>query len=76
MMLASFSHPIELNTDPQLMLWVIPLIVLMAIVYKTVKIQKPSPANFAKEVVLLFGSIMAVLILISAGLWITVAIFT
>jgi len=40
------------------MLWLLPLVAAIAIVYKTTKLPEIKAANFLKEVVILFGSII------------------
>jgi len=56
--LASFSEPQAIGMNPQSMLWLLPLVAAIAIVYKTTKIPKIKPFNFIKDVVILFGSIV------------------
>ncbi len=40
------------------MLWLLPLVAAIAIVYKATKVPKITAASFLKEVVVLFGSIV------------------
>jgi hypothetical protein len=64
--LASFTTPMRINTDPVSMLWLIPLVASIAIVYKATKVHRIKPIPFARESVVLFGSIMVFVIV--AGL--------
>lgn len=57
-MLADFTVPERIGVDPQSMLWLLPLVAAVAIVYKATKVPKIKAAHFAKEVVVLFGSIV------------------
>lgn len=58
LILASFSQPEMIGVNPQSMLWLLPLIAAIAIVYKTTKIPNIKPLGFIREVVILFGSIV------------------
>ena len=56
--MATFTVPEKITTDPQSMLWLLPLVAAIAIVYKATKLPEIKAANFIKEAVLLFGSII------------------
>ena len=56
--MATFTIPEKITTDPQSMLWLLPLVAAIAIVYKATKLPEIKIANFLKESVLLFGSIV------------------
>ena len=56
--MATFTVPEKITTDPQSMLWLLPLVAAIAIVYKATKLPEIKIANFVKESVLLFGSIV------------------
>lgn len=56
--MASFTIPEQISTTPQSMLWLLPLVAAIAIVYKATKLPEIKAANFIKESVLLFGSIV------------------
>ena len=66
-LLAAFTRPEHIGTNPQSMLYLLPLTVAIAVVYKATKLSKITVINFIKEVVLLFGSI-AVFIGITAAI--------
>lgn len=55
---ASFTVPERITVDPQSMLWLLPLVASIAIVYKATKVPKIAAASFLKEVIILFGSIV------------------
>ena len=55
---ASFTVPERITVDPQSMLWLLPLVASIAIVYKATKVPKIATASFLKEVIILFGSIV------------------
>lgn len=57
MLLASFTTPMQIDTTPGSMLWLIPLMVGIAVVYKATKVHKIKPWAFTKETGLLIGSI-------------------
>ncbi len=56
--MATFTIPEKITTDPQSMLWLLPLVASIAIVYKATKLPEIKLANFLKESVILFGSIV------------------
>jgi hypothetical protein len=58
LILADFTVPSRITVDPQSMLWLLPLVAAVAIVYKATKVPKIKVAPFTKEVVVLFGSIV------------------
>jgi hypothetical protein len=56
--MASFTIPEQIGTTPQSMLWLLPLVAAIAIVYKATKLPEIKAASFIKEAVVLFGSIV------------------
>jgi hypothetical protein len=56
--MASFTIPEQIGTTPQSMLWLLPLVAAIAIVYKATKLPEIKAANFIKEAGVLFGSIV------------------
>jgi len=58
LVMATFTVPEKITTDPQSLLWLLPLVAAIAIVYKATKLPEIKFANFVKESVLLFGSIV------------------
>ena len=62
-LMATFVSPEQIGTDPKSILWFIPLSAAIAIVYKATKLEKITPGNFAKEVILLFGSIAVFMVI-------------
>ena len=58
LVMATFTIPEKITTDPQSMLWLLPLVASIAIVYKATKLPEIKLANFLKESVILFGSIV------------------
>ena len=56
--MATFTTPEKIGATPQSMLWLLPLVATIAIVYKATKLPEIKAANFLKEVVILFGSIV------------------
>ena len=58
LVMATFTIPEKITTDPQSMLWLLPLVAAISIVYKATKLPEIKIANFIKESVILFGSIV------------------
>ena len=63
--LATFLAPQNIGTNPQVFLWLFPLVAAIAVIYKAVKLPEISAGNFIKETITLFGSIV-VFILVTA----------
>jgi len=63
--IATFESPEQIGTNPQLMLWLLPLAVAVAVVYKATKLPKITAGAFFKETAVLFGS-MVIFIIITA----------
>ena len=73
-LLASFTTPMQIDTTPASMLWLVPLVVAIAIVYKATKVHKIKLQAFTKETALLIGSIF-VFIAVAAAILHSVAWF-
>ena len=56
--MATFTTPENIGVTPQSMLWLLPLVASISVVYKTTKLPKIRFTNFVKESVVLFGSIV------------------
>ena len=57
-LMASFTAPVSIGTNPQALLLLIPLVASISIVYKATKVSQIKAKTFITESVLLFGSIM------------------
>ena len=62
LLLANFTTPENVGVNPRSMLWLLPLVAAIAVVYKATKVPKITAVNFAKETVVLFGSIVVFMI--------------
>jgi hypothetical protein len=56
--LATFTTPENIGVTPQSMLWLLPLVAAISVVYKTTKVPKIRFVHFVKESVVLFSSIV------------------
>jgi hypothetical protein len=65
LLLASFTMPEQIGTTPLSMLWLLPLVASIAVVYKATKLPEIKTANFIKESVVLFGSIVIFMFVIA-----------
>jgi hypothetical protein len=61
-MLGSFTTPMQIDTTPASMLWLLPLVVSIAVVYKATKVYKIRLWPFARESAVLFGSIVVFIV--------------
>ena len=55
---ASFTYPVHMDTTAGSLLWIIPLLASISIVYKATKVSSIIPKRFARETFGLFGSIL------------------
>ncbi|MFA5240553.1 MAG: hypothetical protein WC476_12720 [Phycisphaerae bacterium] len=67
--IATFTSPEQICPNPQAMLWVLPVTAAIALVYKATKMPKFTTGAFLKEAAILFGSIVAFLIITAAALF-------
>ena len=64
LVMASFTAPEEIGTNPQSMLWLLPLIAAITIAYKATKLPRITAGNFIKEIATLFGSTIVFIIIV------------
>jgi hypothetical protein len=57
-LLASFTTPIQIDTTPASMFWLLPLVVAIAVVYKATKVHEIKLRAFTRETAVLIGSIL------------------
>lgn len=69
-----FRSPIYIPTEAVSLLWIVPICLSIALVYKAVKIEIFKPAAFVRDVALLFITIIGALVLIAICLVITAAL--
>ena len=72
--LATFTSPEHVETTVPGLLWLFPLLISISIVYKATKVYKIKGPAFARESLVLFGSICA-FIIVAAFLLIAFAWF-
>lgn len=65
---ASFLTPCDIGTNPLFFLWLVPLVLAIAVVYKTTKLETIKAGNFLKEVIVLSGSIVVFVIIVGVVL--------
>jgi hypothetical protein len=67
--LGAIMTPEQVATNPQSMLWLLPLTAAIAAVYKATKLPEIKLGSFVKETVLLFGSIVGFVIIAAVALY-------
>ncbi len=67
-MLASFTDPINIPTDPKSMLWMFPLLLSISLVYKATKMRVMHFGRFFRQVGLLFATTSIFMIFLGAAL--------
>ena len=75
-MLASFTSPLKIGTDPTSILWMFPLLASVAIIYKATRTKVIFPLKFIKDVLVLFITMSVLMILAGLTLYLLVAILT
>jgi len=55
--IAGFTSPVHIGTDAKSMLWMLPLLAAIAIIYKATKMRVIFFRKFVREVVILFFTI-------------------
>jgi len=66
---ATFTVPENIGTNPQAILWLLPLTAAIVVVYKATKLPTITAGTFLKETAVLFGSIIVFIFIIAAGLF-------
>jgi len=74
--LGSFTRPEVIKGNPQSMLWMLPLVAVLAVVYKATKIPTIKTKPFIKETALLFGSITVFMAVAAAALFVLAWLIT
>lgn len=62
LLLANFTAPENIGVTPQSMVWLLPLVAAIAVVYKATKVPKITAAGFIRETAVLFGSIVVFMV--------------
>lgn len=62
LVLASFTTPMHIDTNAASMLWLLPLVASIVVVYKATKVYMIRPIPFIKESAVLFGSILVFIV--------------
>ena len=65
---ASFTAPEKIGANPQSMLWLLPLVAAIGVVYKATKLPEIKAGSFLKEVAIVFGSIVVFMVIIALAL--------
>ncbi|MBN2269803.1 MAG: hypothetical protein JXN61_04265 [Sedimentisphaerales bacterium] len=68
LILADFTTPERIGVTPSSMLWLLPLALSVAVVYKATKVREVRTVNFIKESVVLFASIVVFMFITAAAL--------
>ncbi len=68
--IATFTVPEQIGISTNSMLWLLPLVAAIAIVYKATKMPKIRAGHFIKEVTVLFGSIIVFMLIAALVLYV------
>ena len=74
--LATFTAPENIGTDPRSLLWMFPLLASVSIIYKATKMRVIFTGKFIKEVVVLFISLSLFMIAVGVALYLLVWLLT
>ena len=69
LVMATFTTPEKISSNPQSLLWLLPLVAAIAIVYKATKVPEIKFAHFLKEAMILFGSIVVFMFITALALF-------
>jgi len=69
LIMATLTAPEEIGTNPQSMVWLLPIAAAITVIYKATKLETIEANVFFKEVVALFGSIVVFLIIVALALY-------
>ena len=69
-LLASFSLPYEIGNGIGALLWILPLLAAVAIVWKTLKLETITPAKLIRQVVILFFTMVVCYAAIAVALYV------
>lgn len=61
--LANFMSPVDIGTTARALLLALPLIAVIAVVYKAIKVGEIKFTSFLRESILLFGSILGFMVI-------------
>ncbi len=69
LVMATFTAPEHIRTNPQSILWLLPLAAAIAVIYKATKLPTITGGVFFKEAAVLFGSIVVFVIITALALY-------
>lgn len=73
---ASFTNPIEVSNGPAMFLWMVPIVFIIAFVYKAVKLPDMGTYRYLKASIILAFTILIFYALIAVGLYAIMRIVT
>ena len=68
-LLATFTTPMRIDTTPASVLWLLPLVATISIVYKATKVSRIRLRSFTRETAALFGSIIVFIVVAAVILY-------
>lgn len=71
-----FMNPVDVPNTVWSFFWIVPIVVLIAVVYKATKLDDVLSWRYVKECAALAGTILGFMFLIAVGLYFFVAIVT
>lgn len=71
-----FLNPMNIQNNALALLWIIPLVVAISVVYKATKVSDVGTLRFAKECCTLVATILMFMALIAVALYVIVAVTT
>lgn len=76
LMLASFAHPIEIGMTPWSLLWMIPLIAIISLIYKATKLRVIIWKKILRETLVLLLTTTGFMYFLAAVFWVIIEIVT
>ncbi len=69
-LMASFTVPFETGNGPMSLLWILPLLAAVAIVWKTLKVPSSAGSKLTREIAILFATLIVCYAGIAVALYI------
>ncbi len=76
LVIATFTAPENIGTDARSLLWIFPLLLSVAVIYKATKMRVIFLRRFFREILILFCTLSIVMVIIAALLHVAVWILT
>ncbi len=74
--IASFTHPMDISITPLSLLWILPLIATISLIYKATKLRVIIWKKMLRETVILFLTTTSFMCFLALIFWVVIEIIT